>query len=423
MLLAAIPFVVVLELRTPVRGQTYFLKIAGLSVFALYLLGRLVGRLEPHRLGIPDLALALSSAAIVLSALFSDVPAYALNAALPWFSGLALFLMLRSASRQADLFRLFSWIFVLQAGPLAAYGIAQHYGWEFLPYSELVQKNHVISTFGHPNFFGSYMGPLLFICLARALAPGFLPGRIYALAMVVCIAVALYLARCRAVWIGCVLGSGLTLALVLAGYIAPRIDRFSRDARRLLAGAAAGAAVLGLILIATAASAHSVRAKLGSLVSGSQWETRIYYWYVASSLHSPFSPIGIGTGGFGRRFWDQVDATQRSPEGRYFTRNVAAMAGARTTLDPGNVHNDYLELWAESGPFALFGHLLFVAFLVYFGVARLLRSPSPMHAALLGGFACMLFDGMLGFPLALPCSLALFWFYGAMLNQLIERPV
>jgi hypothetical protein len=323
----------------------------------------------------------------------------------------------------------YGWIFVAQAGPLAVYGIAQHYGYEILPYSEIIQKNRVIATFGHPNYFGSYMGPLMFICLARAAAPGFLPGRIYAAAMVPLIAVALALARCRAIWLGAALGLGsaaLLVALHQAGALAARAPKLRAP---LVACFAGSALVLLVFAAAPALWPAPVRSRARALVERSQWESRLYYWFVAAKMHPGLSPAGIGAGGFGQRFWNEADEIQQSEAGPYFRRNIIALADERGALDPGNAHNDYLEMRAESGWGALFGHLLLAGYLAYFAAIRffgLFGGAIPPHrrpiaaACLLGGFICSLFDALLGFPLALPCSLVLFWNLCAALEQTAE---
>lgn len=430
-ILALLPFAIYLPLKTPGRGQEYFLEIASFSVFGFYLAVRFFGRDLRPRVDIPLVAALAGLAFAFVSAMFSPAPAYSATALLPWSAAIALFIMLRAASRQRDLFPIFSWVLAIQAAPLALYAIAQFFGFEleWLPYGEDVQKNRVISTFGHPNFFGSYIAPMIFICLARGAAPGLLPARLVAIAIAFVAMLALALARARAAWIGTALGlmtAGVSIAIARRDQWQPLLAR-----RRAIAiGAAALVCILAAGVVLGPARQPIAR-RLGSLTEGSQWETRLYFWYIAAGAHSPLSPVGIGRGGFGRVFWDEADKLQLSDVGNYFRRNHVALTGYSRALDPGNVHNDYLEMWAESGPGALFAHLLLVGYLIFFFAARLwrigIRSLEParmpvMKSLALGGFVAALFDALLGFPLALPCSLALFWFYCALLGQYIEDP-
>jgi uncharacterized membrane protein YfcA len=276
------------------------------------------------------------------------------------------------------------------------------------------------------------MAPVIFICLAKTITPSapglndrFVLKLLGAAALLAAVlgGVALLLARTRAAWIGSALG----LATAAVSYLIARRSTWTRHLRQKWIWAAVPVAVLVLLI----GGALFASKRLGSLTEGSQWETRLYFWYVASESHSPFSPLGIGRGGFGRVFWDEVDELQQSFEGRFFRRNQVALTGYQRALDPGNVHNDYLEMWSESGPIALFAHFVLIGYLIYFFSLRLWRGPTEDHptprspaakSLLLGGFVCALFDALLGFPLGLPCSIALFWFYAALLNQYIEHP-
>ena len=442
-----------MRLYTPVRGQLYFLQIGVFFSFGAVMLARAFSRFERPRLSIPLVAVATSAAAVLASAWWGPRPEYgretslyALDRSLLWLSGIALFLMLNVAARRHDLFRIFPWIVLVQTALLAFYGLAQHFGWErwiapllgldretILPYSEDVQKNALIATFGHPNFYGSFMGPAMFLILARAATPiranrpqlhrlGEI-GRLIALPTAFAILLSLYFAKSRAVWIGSALGFSVAGAIVLAAHRDRVKAAFRLTGVRFAAISFASLAVAAALLSSPASAARAAFDSAASIVTRSEFENRLYFWYIASGMRDPLRPIGIGARGFQREFWDDVDTHQQTPEGGLFRRNLMAIMGEEHSLDPGNVHNDYIETRTEFGPFALFAYLLLVGYLVWFyGLAALRSRESALPMALvLGGFVCMLFDQTLGFPLALPCSLALFWHFAALMNQTIER--
>lgn len=448
-IVAAVPFVVVPALYVPTRGQGYFLKIAAFVALAAWAVGRAIG--SPRRGGwtIPQFAVALGCGAVAASALTAKPPrfvltapetrgllppsaAYSLDSALLPLAGAALFVLLIEVARTRSLRRLFGPILVAQAGILAAYGLLQEMGVEVLAYSGNVPKNRIIATFGHPNFFGSFMGPALFVCLAFAAGARSRAARFAGIGAAGLVAIALLLARTRAVWIGAAGGLVATAALVaLARPAAAR--ELLRGRRAVLA---AGAALVALALAGGLAGSESWR-RLARLDPGSQWENRLAYWRTATLMGPTLAPLGVGHGGFGRAFWWELDRLLASEEGPLYRRNLVALTGEGGALDPGHAHNDYLEMRAESGPFALFAHLAFVGYLLAFGSIAAIRrgraappDAGEFAAALraiavaapVGGFVCAAIDAAFGFPLALPCSLVLFQTIAATLHESIHSP-
>lgn len=435
-IVALLPFVAYLGLRTPVRSQLYFFKLATMGVFCVWSVIRIFGSGRSRPFDVPDMAVGLSAAAVIASALFSAEPAYAMSNALLWLCGLALFVLLRAGSSRGDIFPVLSWIIVAQAGCLATYGIMQEHGIQILPYSESYQKNQVISTFGHPNFFGSFMAPALLICLARACVRGRMVWRALALVVAVVVAYALVRAEARAAMIGLLLGLIFAVTLYLIALPARGADlggsadsgvtrarRLAIPSRFVIAGLC--------ILVAAPLLYRPGKRVFIKLISRNEFENRLLFWRVATETHSAWNPIGIGAGSYGRVFWAELEEFQSRPVGRYYSRNVNALRGpGGRSVDPGNVHNDYLEIWAEAGPLGLFAHLTMAAYLIYFLVLRLIRPPPGAEpdrwtlaklACLTGAFVSMLFDGTLGFPLVLPCSLVVYWIVAASMNEVIEQ--
>ncbi len=435
-IVAILPFVAYLGLRTPVRSQVYFFKLATMGVFCAWSAVRIFGSNRSRPFDVPDMAVGLSAAAVIASALFSSEPAYAMTNALPWLSGLALFVLLRAGSRRGDLFPALSWIIVVQAGCLALYGIFQEHGFEILPYSDSFQKNQVIATFGHPNFFGSFMAPAFLICLFRACVPGRKVWRGLALVVAAVIAYALVRAQARAATIGLFLGLVFAASLYFVAHPVsktgpgPAADPGGKGSRRLAIPPRLVAAALCILVAAPLAYRPAKRIFI-KLISRKEFENRLLFWRIATETHAPWDLIGIGAGSYGRVFWGELMEFQGLPVGEYYGRNVNALRGpGGRSVDPGNVHNDYLEIWAEAGPLGLFAHLTLAAYLIFFFGMRLIRPPPEDDpdrwtvarlTCLAGAFVAMLFDGTLGFPLTLPCSLVLYWIVAASMNEVIER--
>lgn len=443
--LCVVPFFIPGQLATSARGQTYLLQLIAFPCGAAWLVARAFGRRPfPARVDLPGLALTTGGVVVVLSALLAAPPgfvaaaagsgwftparAYSLNASLPWLAATILYFLFLEIAGRRSLVRPMGWALASQSAVLAIHGIAQHLGHDVVEYVGRIQKNPVFATFGHPNFFGSYVGPAFFVCLAMAaLAP---PGRLGlaaragALGAAGLVAVALALARTRAVWIGCATGSLVAAAVLVSGRPALlRELRASRAGRAFVVGA------LALVVVAGSLAGRESWRRAMRLDPGSQWENRLCYWFTAASMSPTTSPLGVGKGGFGRAFWYELDLALQRPDGRFFRRNLVALTGEGGAIDPGHAHNDYVQLRLETGALGLFAHLAFVGSLAGLFAARLRRdagsggseaaprSELAARACLLAAFVCTLTDQMFGFPLSLPCSLILFMWLAAVLHR------
>lgn len=433
LVLTLLPFAIYPALPSPVISQRYFLTLCVPAFFAVYLSGKVLAPPNfPSKIRFTSLAIILGMGAVATSALLAEEPLFSLDKSLAWMCGAALFVMLREVGRSYDLFGVFSWVFVAQGAALSGYGIAQHFGFEILPYSEAVQKNAVVATFGHPNYFGSYLGPVFFVCLARSIRVSSLLGRILSLLVALEIACALYFAHSRAVWLGTAFGLGfLALVMVTVGHRGETELAPSTIRRRV---AISGGMCFLLILCAFAVPSlrSGIREGGARITQGSQFRSRLFLWKIATRMNDPWLPVGIGAGGFDRAFWTEAAEFVGENESEMYRRNITAMSAKSKTLDVGHVHNDYLQMWLEAGPLALAAHLALVAYLLFFGLHSIwVRGPTlqvPVgerlcRGALLGALVCMSVDSTLGFPLGLATSIAMFWFLCALIEQFIEVPV
>ncbi len=427
------PFFLRLPGVGPDRVEDFFLKIGLGALFALYAFGRMLSPPERVRFDFPAIALVIGAVFAVASAAISPAPLYSLNAALPWLGGIGLYAMLLDAGGRRDLFPLVSGLLILQGILLSSYAIGQNYGFEMLPYHEEgMQKNWVIATFGHPNFLGSFMGPVFFLALGWVFRPAAGALRVTAALAALVLGYALFLARARGVWIGTALGLAVTGAL-LAYFHRGLFLRVLGPRGLWIAVVLAGAVLLaGVAAAGPTRLGQRIGQRLARTLASPQWESRIYYWSVASTMRSPTPPLGIGPGGFSRIFWDKADEFQLEPRSRYYRRNLGAISGDFRALDPGHVHNDYLEFWVERGIGGLLAHLAFVGYLGLLTFARIVTARPGVELtsaelaprlALLGALICTLADSLLGFPLHLPCSLLLFWVLCALLASTIREPI
>ncbi|MGM0441209.1 MAG: tetratricopeptide repeat protein [Elusimicrobiota bacterium] len=220
-------------------------------------------------------------------------------------------------------------ILVIMGGLIGLYGVLQRYGG--VGYLKVPKMGRVHATFGNPNFFGSFL--IGCIPLSGVL---FLKNKkkIWLLASLVAMVTALYFTGTRGAWLG-------IMGALLLWYIVWGKNRVSKWPSVLI--------ILGIIIFA--------------FVSRNQWMRdthRLLIWRdtVKMGLENPFTGVGIGE--FHLEFPEYASGELRKvyPPGSFIVNYV---------------HNEFLEIFAETG---IVGLGLYLWFLVIFYIA-VLKSTEP----------------------------------------------
>lgn len=397
LLVFLVPFAIDLRLTTPLQGSERLLECGAFALLALLCVAELAW---PRRSGIdvPALAAAGLGGALLLSAARASNPAYSIASSLLSLSGIALFLVLRRSGVPAS--RLAA-VVSLQAAVLSVLALTQWAGLDPLPYAaDPSVKSRAVATFGNPNFLGSVLGPAIFVCLAHAASRSGTVRKLTLLAAGLA-GLALVATRARAALLGTL------VAFFLVAVLHAVRERVPKRRAVLL--------VSGCVLLAVSFVAV-VRSARPAWVLDVNVESRLGFFHTASG--APEVLEGVGRGGFSQTYWDRVAAEAGGDSRAPFLRAlVGATDGSSRTLDPGNVHNDYLELLLEGGAVALALHLVLVVLALSSGARRAL-SGEQAAGLLVGGLVVSLVDAAFGFPLALPASLAVFW----VLVSLLVKP-
>ncbi|MBL8112617.1 MAG: hypothetical protein JNK60_07005 [Acidobacteria bacterium] len=393
LLVGAVPFVVDPRLPAPLLGSERFLEC---GAFTLLAVSGFAGFAVPatRRAGAPSLAAAGLAAALLISAATASSPAYALASSLLSLAGLALFLVLRSGP--VPILGVLGGVLSLQAALLSGLALTQWLGIDLLPLApDPLLKSRAVATLGNPNFLGSVLGPALFVCLARARAT---TGRARALALAAfgLSGLALLATRARAAILGALVAFLLVAAL-------EAVLEARRDARKRWVLAAACGTLLASLAVALVMNFRP------AWILDVNVANRLAAYHAATPERPLWNLTGEGRGGFASRFWDTAHADALAAGRlRFASALVGATDAAGQTLDPGSVHDDYLELWYEGGTAALALHLFLLLLAFGSGVRRALAG-DRCASLLIGGLVVSALDAAFGFPLALPASLALFW--------------
>ena len=332
------------------------------------------------------------------------------NLMLPAACLLAFAMLLSLRPSEHQLKQLFL-LLIIAAMPACLYAIAQNQGYEILPYSKYIMegstqeisgKQTIASVFGHPNYMGSYMAPLLFWPAFFALNARRTAGRWIAGIAGIVMIITLVVGGTRGPWLA-VGAAALPYYFMLA---------LSPQYRRQLLFAAGLALVTAIILLAVPNPFFTVQFDVAKRLLGSkEISSRFYYWLMSIEMWKVHPWIGVGYGRFDVNFWDYVSAYQQRPESEY-VRYV--LQETIRGVHPGFVHNDHLQILAEGGLLAAALWIALWSLIATHGLKalRALRHDQPrllMAATLLASMITFAADGLFNFPFHIPCSRLLFW--------------
>lgn len=395
----------------PVENQLFFVQLGIILVAVPYLLWRTWA--PPRRLYAGSLTLiaCVFVGIQIASSTQASSLGYTLRALVFPVCLLCLFLLAHSMDLTRAGIQKIVLVAVIGFIPLGIYALAQSRGYEFLPYSKYVSestfeevkgKQVMSSTFGHPNYMGSYIAPLLFWALYWVLTPAKRIIKIVAACAAAIILASLILGGTRGAW--------LAVAVATVPYYL--LLTFSPVYRRqLLFAGGVGVFLVGIILFLPLPFLR-IQFDLGQRIMASQEITsRLYYWMIALETFRDHWLQGIGYANYNVVFWDAVEAFQQRESSDFFrfilidnTRGVA----------PGFVHNDYLQIAVEGGIGAILVWLgLWSAFISQ--AWETARRAGKDHAGLLlaasflASFVAFAVDGIFNFPMQIPVSGMLFW--------------
>lgn len=305
------------------------------------------------------------------------------------------FLAFREASARKHFAVEAAWVLVASGSIVAAYGVAQHFGFDFIPNwqdENISARLRAMATFGNPIYLSSYMASCL--SAAVALFLGVQCARKKALlgvAMVLMFACLLF-TQGRAGWLAFALAS-VVVALVLGPQIL-------KQWKHVLPAAAALTLVFVLVEIDYSKSGQSVVARASSSLSRTDVTAsfRRQLWRAAVSAVAERPLLGWGPGNF-------AIVLPRFTDSDLIARNEVNRAPAKCP------HNELLNIASSSGVPAALCWLWFIGSVFLLGIKRAkAESSSGLQAALaawLGVMTAYFVQSM--FTPRLACTVLPFW--------------
>ena len=367
-----------------------------LHVVILLGLLRTVGPGRKTQIPLTPLSLPLFSLLGVglLSLLGATFPWAGVEAAWRLWNGILLYHLAASAFAASDARRWFFSAVGLSILPVAAYGVLQVVGFDFL---RLAARQVPVSSLGNTGLAAAYLVAALPIAFALA-ARGERWSRLYSIAVLLG-ATHLWLTQSRAGWLGALAGGGI----LLLGSSSSR-----RDATRPLLFRLTLAGILlavGMSLAMPRVGPASLT-RLRSIVDPSEpaARVRLLIWRGVLELAGRRPLLGVGLGNFEFAYPE----VRRVEEWRLSRRDVV-----------DDAHNEYLHVLAETGLLGL-GAFLWFLFRGVRSALGLLRTPEARAEALplMAGLAGLLLTAGFGFPFKDPTSGAYWWMFLGCLSAL-----
>jgi O-antigen ligase/Tfp pilus assembly protein PilF len=327
--------------------------------------------------------------------------------ALAWYGVCVLVLLLSSSfPLTAPRARLIVRLLVGIAAVEAAYGICQFFGWDPVFHARAWQRAKIFGTFGNPNFLSAFLAACLPLALTASLGPGPAAARILTGIACAVIPAGILVTGTRGSMLAAVVSSAVVLAY---GFTHRRALGWPARGPLALAGALllAGGVVLVVSRWGTGAFNLSSRFASPSDPASLSIRKRVLYWKTSWEMIRAHPLAGWGPGTYRLNFLDNQAIILARPE------NASFIPIPGVTL---NAHNDYLELWVESGPFALAIFLALIAAAVAGGLRNIGRGVEPgFLLGLLGGFVSLAIVALVCFPLHRAATTLLFWAFAGMI--------
>lgn len=265
-----------------------------------------------------------------------------------WIQYLGICIIVQDTASQQGIFKRGMAVFLFGSTLAVLSGLSQYFlGFEFLRFRGIVKTNEgiraITSSFVQNNGFGGYLVVVLSLLFSLFLLPGMSRLKSYGvLALAGLSTVAIFLTFSRGSWVG----------LTVASFLLAVLSR--KDFKRL----APFFIVAAIVIFITPFFLERLRFTFG--VTGDS--NRFRYWLAALKMIKDHPFIGTGIGTFMANF------------PAYLPRITVSYA-----------HNCYLQMWAETGIFSLFGFLAFICSIFYLSVKKFILSRDFFLLGLLAG--------------------------------------
>lgn len=363
------------------------------------------------------LAVIIYGISIIISCILSEQPLYSLRESLRIIPFLLIFIFFPRNILTRDAVKIR--ITALLAGFLTAfYGLCQYFDYNFLlrwfPFIPRYDtaRSQIVSTMGNPEYLGSYLSPLVILCI-----PAFLKKSRPAIQIIYAMLIAILLFTIL------LTGSRGPVIGMAAGGLFAAIFIFRKAPYKVRKRITVTCSILFLIMLIFIVifsfpnrlnpRGQNISGRFVSLfdIRSESIKERIMFYVIGSEMISDNPVFGSGEGMFRVKFYPTLNRLLEKDDRagvRMFIKELKNRVA-------DNSHNDFLQIWIENG---IIGFLAFtLAIFMFLGRSIFyLKNKSDISKnhgcevlAYSSALLCVLVNATFSFPLHMPARSALFW--------------
>ena len=392
------------------------LAIIGLTFWAFRALGKERIKLTPSPLNLPILSFMVIC---VFSLFWSDSPFITLIELPLFLAGPILyFVVINNINNKRQINHILTTILIIGA-LLGIYGIFQYQGIDFSFWGRNVRRLQIFGLFGNVNYFAEYLIVPLSIAVPLFFTSNNRIKKVLLLIGILSMGTTLIVTLTR----GSYLAFAIALIFMVFLFLLSGGKGIIKKNKKIILLLLTAVIVATLLFIIpnplnkpdTLFSKIKERISISQFTQGQSIIRRFAIWKFTTPKIKDHLLLGSGLGIY-----------------KYNTLRYQAHffeQGQNRSLYPygfaSKAHNEYLQFWAEIG---IIGLAIFIWLMIaYFnyGIRYLKKENNKqkkgMVIALMGAVVAVLVDGIFGFPLHLPATVALFWLALALTMVIIKR--
>jgi len=363
-------------------------------------------------------------AAYLASALFSKRPAFAMRSAVAPISLIALAGSIVARPFRAATVQKLLVLIVAAGAVVGGCALLQHAGLDplagFVRYRGAERfRTGVYATLGNPEYLGGYLAPICLLAAGLGLAGHGAVRRTLAAAAFLAVAVAAIGTGSRGAFLG------LAAATVLFGAGLVVIVFREPAPKKILAIAAIGISLVVALLAVPVAGGGLLASRLRSLADpySDSIRNRIVFNLIGLEMIAERPVLGMGPGMVAPEFYPTFLRMKRRWGGAAWEMAARDLNGRVAE----HVHNDWLEIWIESGLLGFAAWLWLVSVWAVgviggVGDGGIERTERLLLLAVFSAAFAILVNALFNFPLHEPCRASLFWLLVAAGASLAFRP-
>ena len=381
-------------------NQTIIINILTFVILTFYILKFIKKGELTYKANILDLSILLFILITIVSILLNNTFWISQKYFFIFLSYFILYLLIKSNIKSKNSFNFCLIIFFITASLISLYLLVQYYDLD--PFLSDIQR--LTSTLGNRNYVASYLALIFPIAFSFFLVESKKRNKIFYEVILLIIYTGIIICHTRAIW------AALIFSLLLFGYILShfQINKTLKANKKWLIVLSLFFLLITLIYSSSnplnRSSITAAERAISSFdIRGSALRSRFLIWKSTINMIKDKPIFGSGLGTFPLNYLNyQADFLKRNSEYLNFSGKAA------------EAHNEYLQIWAETGIIGLLSFLVLVVIFYRYAINVIYKIKEIKEKAivvgLISGVTVTLIHCIFSFPFHIPVVGSAFWF-------------